>query len=55
MDLTPLVTHAFTLEQLPEAFELFSHQADGVMKVGIYPGGLTHHQRLITETADIHC
>ena len=37
VDLTPLVTHAFTLEQLPEAFELFSHQADGVMKVAIYP------------------
>ena len=30
IDLTPLVTHKFTLEQLPEAFELFSHQANGV-------------------------
>jgi threonine dehydrogenase-like Zn-dependent dehydrogenase len=40
IDLTPLVTHAFSLEQLPEAFELFSRQRDGVMKVGIYPAGV---------------
>jgi threonine dehydrogenase-like Zn-dependent dehydrogenase len=38
VDLTPLVTHHFTLEQLPAAFELFSRQADGVMKVAIRPG-----------------
>jgi threonine dehydrogenase-like Zn-dependent dehydrogenase len=38
VDLTPLVTHSFTLDQLPEAFDLFSHQAGEVMKVAIYPG-----------------
>jgi alcohol dehydrogenase len=37
VDLTPLVTHTFTLDQLPEAFDLFSHQSGGVMKVAIYP------------------
>ena len=37
IDLTPLVTHEFTLDQLPEAFDLFSHQSGGVMKVAIYP------------------
>jgi threonine dehydrogenase-like Zn-dependent dehydrogenase len=37
VDLTPLVTHRFALDQLPEAFDLFSRQADGVMKVAIYP------------------
>lgn len=37
VDLTPLVTHRFGLEQLPDAFALFSKQGDGVMKVGIYP------------------
>jgi threonine dehydrogenase-like Zn-dependent dehydrogenase len=37
IDLTPLLTHRFTLEQLPEAFDLFSRQADGVMKVVIHP------------------
>ena len=40
VDLTPLLTHHFTLEQLPEAFDLFSRQAEGVMKVGIHPGGV---------------
>ena len=37
VDLTPLITHRFSLEQLPEAYELFSRQADGVMKVAIHP------------------
>ena len=41
IDLTPLVTHHFTLERLPEAFELFSRQADGVMKVAIHPSPVT--------------
>lgn len=39
IDLTPLVTHRFTLDQLPEAFDLFSRQGDGVMKVAIHPAG----------------
>ena len=38
IDLTPLITHEFTLEQLPAAFDLFSRQADGVLKVAVYPG-----------------
>jgi alcohol dehydrogenase len=37
MDLTPLVTHRFALDDLLEAFELFSHQRDQVMKVAIFP------------------
>jgi threonine dehydrogenase-like Zn-dependent dehydrogenase len=37
VDLTPLITHRFTLDQLPEAFDLFSRQAGGVMKVAIHP------------------
>jgi alcohol dehydrogenase len=37
MDLTPLVTHRFALDDLGEAFELFSHQRDQVMKVAIVP------------------
>ena len=39
-DLTPLLTHRFALDDLPEAYDLFSHQRDGVMKVAIYPGAL---------------
>ncbi len=40
LDLTSLVTHDFTLEQLPIAFDLFSRQDAGVLKVAIYPAGL---------------
>ena len=40
LDLTSLVTHDFTLEQLPIAFDLFSRQGAGVLKVAIYPAGL---------------
>ena len=37
VDLTPLVTHQFALDDIQEAFELFSHQRDGVLKVALYP------------------
>jgi threonine dehydrogenase-like Zn-dependent dehydrogenase len=36
-DLKPLVTHRFKLEQIETAYELFSHQRDGVLKVAITP------------------
>jgi alcohol dehydrogenase len=38
VDLTPLVTHRFALDDIEEAFALFSHQRDGVLKVALYPG-----------------
>jgi threonine dehydrogenase-like Zn-dependent dehydrogenase len=37
VDLTPLVTHRFALDNIHEAFELFSNQRDGVLKVALYP------------------
>jgi len=37
VDLTPLVTHRFALDDIEEAFDLFSHQRDGVLKVAVYP------------------
>jgi threonine dehydrogenase-like Zn-dependent dehydrogenase len=37
VDLSPLVTHRFSLDDIDTAFELFSHQRDGVMKVAIQP------------------
>ncbi len=37
VDLSPLVTHQFALDNIEEAFELFSHQGDGVLKVALYP------------------
>jgi alcohol dehydrogenase len=37
VDLTPLVTHRFALDDIEEAFDVFSHQRDGVMKVALQP------------------
>jgi threonine dehydrogenase-like Zn-dependent dehydrogenase len=38
VDLSQLVTHRFALDQIEEAFDLFSHQKDGVLKVALHPG-----------------
>ncbi len=35
LDLGPLVTHHYALYDIAEAYELFSHQRDGVLKVAI--------------------
>ena len=35
--ISSLVTHSFRLSQIAEAYDLFSHQRDGVMKVAIRP------------------
>ena len=35
IDLKPLVTHRFKLDQIEQAYELFSQQRDGVLKVAI--------------------
>ena len=37
VDTWPLVTHRFKLDQIVEAYDLFSHQRDGVLKVAISP------------------
>jgi hypothetical protein len=37
VDLKPLVTHHFALDQIEEAFDLFSHQRDKVLKVALTP------------------
>jgi len=37
IDLAPLLTHRFSLDQIEEAYRLFSHQEDGVLKVAITP------------------
>jgi threonine dehydrogenase-like Zn-dependent dehydrogenase len=38
VDLSPLVTHHFSLEDIDSAFDLFSRQQDGVLKVALHPG-----------------
>jgi 2-desacetyl-2-hydroxyethyl bacteriochlorophyllide A dehydrogenase len=40
IDLTPLVTHRFALDDIRDAYDLFSRQGDGVMKVALYPHGV---------------
>ena len=40
VDLSPLVTHHFALDEIEEAFDLFSSQRDGVLKVALHPEGL---------------
>jgi threonine dehydrogenase-like Zn-dependent dehydrogenase len=35
IDLEAMVTHRFDLEQIVEAYDLFSHQRDGVLKVAV--------------------
>jgi alcohol dehydrogenase len=37
VDLRPLVTHRFKLDQIEHAYELFGHQRDGVLKAAITP------------------
>lgn len=37
VDLRVLVTHRFPLDRIVEAYDLFSHQRDGVLKVAITP------------------
>jgi threonine dehydrogenase-like Zn-dependent dehydrogenase len=37
LDLTPLITHRFSLDQIEEAYDLFGNQREGVVKVGLTP------------------
>jgi alcohol dehydrogenase len=37
LDLTPLITHRFSLDRIEDAYELFGNQRDGVVKVGLTP------------------
>ena len=34
VDLKPLVTHRYKLDDIEAAYDLFSHQRDGVLKIG---------------------
>jgi threonine dehydrogenase-like Zn-dependent dehydrogenase len=37
IDLPPLLTHTFTLDDISKAYELFANRKDGVLKVAIWP------------------
>jgi threonine dehydrogenase-like Zn-dependent dehydrogenase len=55
MDLTPLVTHKFALEDLQQAYDLFSDQRDRVLKVAIYPHAFPTVTTVSRETVDAQC
>jgi threonine dehydrogenase-like Zn-dependent dehydrogenase len=48
VDLTPLVTHRFGLDDIGDALDLFSSQRDGVMKVALKPEGVIDAPQLAT-------
>jgi threonine dehydrogenase-like Zn-dependent dehydrogenase len=35
IDLTPLLTHTYTLDQIGEAYELFGSRSDSVLKIAV--------------------
>ncbi len=37
VDLTPLLTHSFSLDEIQKAYALFGERKDGVIKVAIRP------------------
>ena len=37
VDLSPLITHRFRLEEIGEAYRVFGERLDGVMKIAITP------------------
>jgi threonine dehydrogenase-like Zn-dependent dehydrogenase len=37
LDLTPLLTHTFALDQVNEAYQVFAERRNGVIKVAIRP------------------
>ena len=46
MNLSPLVTHRFALDDIKDAYDVFSRQGDGVMKVALFPQGLPADQEI---------
>ena len=46
VDLTPLLTHSFALDDVEEAFDLFANQRDGVLKVALYPDAVQSRKLL---------
>jgi hypothetical protein len=57
VDLMSLMTYRFALADIQAAYDLFSHQRDGVLKVALYPDAA--HVRAMPESVgvvtDDHC
>lgn len=54
VDLTPLLTHRFALDDIVDAYDLFSSQRNGVMKVALHPT-LTVPDRRLEAALDVQC
>jgi alcohol dehydrogenase len=48
IDLTPLITHRFAFDDILEAYDLFSKQGDGVLKVALFPAAILHRPKSLT-------
>jgi alcohol dehydrogenase len=57
VDLTRLVTHTFALDDIEEAFDLFSHQRNGVLKVALHPdvARVEAKRQLVAAASDEQC
>jgi threonine dehydrogenase-like Zn-dependent dehydrogenase len=51
VDLSPLITHRFRLGDIHDAFDLFSTQRDGVLKVALRPGAAVRGPEVASERA----
>jgi threonine dehydrogenase-like Zn-dependent dehydrogenase len=48
VDLTPLITHHFALDDIADAIDVFDHHRDGVLKVALHPA-VRQRDRLLGE------
>lgn len=55
VDLSPLITHRFALDDIEEAVDLFAAQRDGVMKVALHPAIADTTHQLAAVAADEQC
>jgi threonine dehydrogenase-like Zn-dependent dehydrogenase len=55
VDLSPLVTHRFALEDIQEAYELFASQTDGVMKIALRPHIAAGQFEMAAAGVDMEC
>ena len=52
VDLKPLVTHRYNLDQIEEASDPFGQQRGGVLKVAITPSGLRGPAQCVNSTGN---
>jgi threonine dehydrogenase-like Zn-dependent dehydrogenase len=55
VDMAPLITHRFALDDIEEAFELVAAQRDGVLKVALHPAARNAARQLAYAAEDDEC